>query len=59
MRANVVKGKTTHVRALRWKELGRIEVGRGSWCEASMLGGDHVLLRYQAQLKGWILVRGL
>lgn len=42
----------------RWKELGRVEVGRGRWCEVSMVGGDYVLLRHQAQLKGWILASG-
>ena len=26
----------------KWKELGRVEVGRGQWCEAGMVGGVHV-----------------
>lgn len=43
--------------SLRWKEFGRVEVGRGQCCEAGMVGGDHVLLRPWAQLQCWELAR--
>jgi len=65
MGVSVLKGQTTHVGGSpRWKELGRVEVGRWQWCEAGMVGGDHVLLRHQDQLKCWIylqeeVIRGL